>query len=768
MQSLGHKDYEPTRPYAESHQSQEQLEEGHYADYRSEEGQSEHGQIAEEQYQNEGLDESLDVLPAGLTAAPEVYSPMSHGASRVRSMITNRPFMLEEPVSPVAQHRGATMRRGSQVTFSTQAEPLGDTVVTQAPGQQEEPLYHDWSQPAQSFTVATVEPAAAAPAAEATLAGEAGQDAEAMGKTGKRPMSDKGTVKAPKTGAMSKLTGSLFRRSGKRTAETQTTEYVEEETQTSDQPEPPTEADSQQLVPAEEHAELGQELSFGDALKVQPAPPSNVHYGGLMLSDLMEAHGPLAMTAMSSPTHTTAFVLPAEETSPAQLAGLADPSDQDLHAQALTQHKPDTGSDQLALHGLPGAADMMTFQVDGQIKLGLRPRQLTFSASAQPPPQLWPQPQDDSQAFPTAAGTPFSGSIQGAPDLLPHAGQGLSPVPLLQPTGGSPASSTATAAAPEGMQTEQLADSLQHHSSGLSTAVTVAPLSRQASIQADGALPESPGGQALTDVAPSLSWPGAATAEAVPSRQNSAGPMPPSRQPSAVVQPPSRQPSAVVQAPSRQGSRMPPPLSKQASDVAPAQPVAPLPLSRQHSGSSARVASAEPHQAAASSPRQGLEQAWAALLPSLLAEANKQQQTDSSVVVLSGADQHAAPRQPGTDAPAQSVGDILKMWAPLPKAMTGAGLVLSLLCFVSTGGMQQLHGFACTGGSAGLTATVPCHTFMPCLLECQLALSISMSAADHLFTQNITSNHMFVLCRKYRILLLTKLLSALLNCGYVA
>ncbi len=674
--------------YTDALPGQGQYEAGQYADYHSEEGQSEEGQYGEGHFEDTGLDQ-----PAGITSAPEVYSPMSCGAARVRSMITNRPFMLEDPVSPIAERRGATMRRGSQLTLTAPAESLGNSVVLQGPQQQEEPLYHDWSQPVQDPTATAAEPAAPAPMSEAELAAELAI-ADAMRKKGKKSNPD-----AVKTGAISKLTGSLFRRSGKKTAETQTTEYREEETQTSDQPEPSPEVMSQGLVTAAGHPELGQELSFGDALKAQTAPPIELHYGDLVLSDLLEAHGPLAMTAMSSPTHTSAFVLPSEQTSPAQLAGLADVSDQDLPAQIMTQHSSEPLLQPPALTGLPAeaapatAGEMMTFQVDGQIKLGLRPRQLTFSASAQPPPQLWLQSQDGSQAL--------VGSQSTAP-ALPHAEQ---------PAGTSTHSSGATASGhlPDGVAASQSSDRslqsalpgsaslmLQPQMSSVATAAPLAaPVSRQPSIQADDMTTavDTQCGQELTTVAPSLSWPGPATAAAAPSRQNSAAAPLLSRQPSAAMQPPSRQLSAAVQPPSRQASAAVPPPSRQPSAVgqppsrqtsAVAAPHSrqssglPLPLSKQSSAvvpppptvSRQPSTSAEPHQAAEPSPRQGLEQVWAALLPSLLAEANRQGGDATAAVPAAARLLAGSQTRADAAAPVQTVGDILKMWAPLPKAMT--------------------------------------------------------------------------------------------------
>ena len=682
--------------YTDALPGQGQYEAGQYADYHSEEGQSEEGPYGEGYFEDTGLDQSLDVLPAGITSAPEVYSPMSCGAARVRSMITNRPFMLEEPVSPVAERRGATMRRGSQLTLTAPAESLGNSVVLQGPQQQEEVLYHDWSQPVQDLSATAAEPAAPAPMSEAELAAELAI-ADAMRKKGKKSNPD-----AVKTGAISKLTGSLFRRSGKKTAETQTTEYQEEETQTSDQPEPPTEVVSQQLPTAAGHPELGQELSFGDALKAQTALPAELHYGDLVLSDLLEAHGPLAMTAISSPTHTSAFVLPSEQTSPAQLAGLADVPDQDLSSQIMTQHSSEPvlqapALTELLAEAAPAAAgDMMTFQVDGQIKLGLRPRQLTFSASAQPQPQLWLQSQAGSQALEQS---PFAAPQSAAP--LPGAEQ---------PAGASIHSSGATTsghlldgvAASESfdrsLQSAQPGSAslmLQPQVSSVATAAPVAaPVSRQPSIQANGmsTAVETQCGQELTTVAPSLSWQGPATAAAAPSRQNSAPAPLLSRQPSVARQLPSRQLSAAVQLPSRQTSAAVPPLSRQPSAVGqpPSRQTSAVaaPHSRQSSGmplpvskqSSAVIAppptlsrqpstSAEPHQAAGPSPRQGLEQAWAALLPSLLAEANRQHGDAAAAVPAAARLPAGSQSRADAAAPVQTVGDILKMWAPLPKAM---------------------------------------------------------------------------------------------------
>lgn len=217
-----------------------------YADYRSEDGLSEAEYYSKGYANTEGLDQSLDVLPAGITTNTEVYSPMSHGANRVTSMITNRPFLLEEPVSPVAERLGHELRLGTQVTFSNQAMTDSSTIMQMPPASQQEPLYHDWSQPS---AAATAEAAAAAEAEAAAAADAAAQaEYEAQQAAVRKPLSDPNTVRAPKAGPMTRLADSLFRRSGKRTIETQTTECREEETQTSDPAE--SQAGAQQMVMA--------------------------------------------------------------------------------------------------------------------------------------------------------------------------------------------------------------------------------------------------------------------------------------------------------------------------------------------------------------------------------------------------------------------------------------------------------------------------------------------------------------------------------------
>ena len=589
--SDGFEDEQADEQQDEAYLGQDQYEEGQYADYHSEEG---HSDEVNELAQQPGLDESLDVLPAGLASAPEVYSPMSHGATRVRSMITNRPFMLEEPMSPVAQRLGATMRPGSHVTFTSQS--LGDSVVMQT---QEQPLYRDWSQPAQSFSAAAATEAAAVPVSEAAAvpvseaaavpvseaaavpvsevvpALETGQETQALSATGRKPLSDPGTVKAPKTGAMSKLTGSLFRRSGKRTVETQTTEYREEETQTSDEPELAPEVDSQQLVPGAGHPELGQELSFGDALKAPSASPgTDTSHGHHLMSDLIESHGPLG-------------------------AGLIDTKEVGVPSQAVTQHAAEAAAQQLTLADMP-ATNMTTFQVHGHINLGLRPRQLTFSASAQPQQQqqLWPQSSGDAQTISAESLSAHLDHVssQALPGLQSIDGHERSVVPLLQVPGESSLRSTDAPSAVDATTMPNPTDS-----TGVND---IKP------------------GQGFSDVAPSLSWPGPATAVAVPSNRPNLAMSPPiSRQPSAVVRAPSRQPSAMVRAPSRQPSAVVPAPSRQPSAV----PAA-----------------------------------------ALLAEAN-QQHSDTSTAAPTADPSSRVSQEHHTRPPLQSVGDILTMWAPLPK-----------------------------------------------------------------------------------------------------
>ena len=460
------------------------------------------------------------------------------------------------------------------------------------------------------------------------------------------------------------------------------------------------------------HPELGQELSFGDALKAHASPGSHHHASsssGVLLSDLIEEHGPLAATAMASPTHTSTFVLPPTQTSPAQLAGLAAESTSNPSSYTWsTNQLTDSAAQPLALTnaaasaGIP-AGDLMTFQIDGQIKLGLRPRQLTFSGSAQQQPQLGPQLHAGAGLLPTA---------EHPPALLPHAGHAeLSPVPLLPSHAASDASKvftdTAAADAPAEADPQQLelaqqaapatGSPHQQGSFGLSsqpvTVVTETEATREAA--------ESQTGQQLSAVAPSLSWPQApfrqSSALPAPASRQSSGlppPLPVSRQNSgmpplpAVVTVPSRQASAVATAPvqqqsgalsrqpsqqqsislSRQASIAPHTASRQGSGM-------PLPLSRQPSApteAAGRSTEAEePGQAVPKGPGLGLEQAWADLLPSLLAEASRQH-SSGSAVLPSAAVLPATLQPPAASTNPQTVQDVLDMWAPVTKPM-GAG-----------------------------------------------------------------------------------------------
>ena len=320
------------------------------------------------------VDESLDVLPQGISAAPEVYSPMSHGATRVRSMITNRPFMLEDPVSPVAQRLGATMHRNSQVTFSDPDVVQNSMAVAHVPSQSQEQLHHDWWESAAPLPDQTL-PApeqAVDPVAETAAEAEAAAvvvDASAEDQAN-LTMSRQGTFKRP-PGKLGKLANGLFRRSTKRTAETQTTETKEDETQTVDDPEAEAAAQAQAqavMNQSQSQPQLGGELSFGDALKTQTAPaPAQTSPGqaGVLLSDLIEEHGPLAMNAMSSPVHTSPLARPLEQHSPAQLAGCGQAQHSHPDNQALFVAQPAEELQQAGFlpNMMSANGNEMTFQV---------------------------------------------------------------------------------------------------------------------------------------------------------------------------------------------------------------------------------------------------------------------------------------------------------------------------------------------------------------------------------------------------------------------
>lgn len=246
-------------------------------------------------------------------------------------------------------------------------------------------------------------------------------------------------------------------------------------------------------------------------------------------------------------------------------------------------------------------------------------------------------------------------------------------------------------------------------------------------LQQGAAAAAADSGQQLTDSPPSLAWPGGAASTCEPDRQQSLSASVPSRQASATMPPvstqasavapllsrqpsagapvlsqqaaaevlptPSRQTSAVAQVPSRQQSAVASALIKQGSAVVPLPSrqgsATVTPPTRQPSAMPVEHATSMPDQAAANSPSQGLEQAWAALLPSLLAESNKRQAgsgaahtlpTDLADVLLpvhGQRQQHDVQQQQdpalqrngsghgGHAMP--SVQDILQTWAPVPK-----------------------------------------------------------------------------------------------------
>lgn len=476
------------------------------------------------------------------------------------------------------------------------------------------------------------------------------------------------------------------------------------------------------------HSSLGQELSFGDALRAQASPETHHHSSGgqgTLLSDLIEEHGPLAASAMSSPTHTTTFILPAQQTSPAQLAGLAtDTSHDPVRLESLPWHLNAPAPQQLAWPATDSAVaagtaagDLMTFQVDGQLKLGLRPRQLTFSGSAQQPPQLAPQLWARSHTLPAPAMVTLAAPPQAAADTPLGAGHPeLSPVPLLASRAASNASNAFTEAATV-LQAALSEPVMAHHSEQTSAAAgnlqqqgSLMPAnqpSQQASVavsEAMGEAEQSQTGQQLTAVAPSLSWTAAPLAPSLSSQHSEAPPPPPAGQPSAVAKGPVRQTSAVAAAaaPSRHNSgalsrknsqRQPVPQSRQATG-APHQSI-----SRQ--GSAVQVALSRQASAAAEAVQRsaradelgtgpvggpgGLEQAWAALLPSLLAEAAKQH-TAGELAVLPPALQQPS----GTDAKQQTVEDIFRLWAPIVRP-AAAGIV----CYEIGQVAQLAHLHAC-------------------------------------------------------------------------
>lgn len=461
------------------------------------------------------------------------------------------------------------------------------------------------------------------------------------------------------------------------------------------------------------HSVLGQELSFGDALKAQPSPESHHHSGGgrvMMLSDLIGEHGPLAASAMSSPTHTTTFILPAQQTSPAQLAGLVTTDNSQDPVSLPPQLLHDSASQQAAWAATDAAAvaagiaagDLMTFQVDGQIKLGLRPRQLTFSASAQQPPQLGPQLWGGNQALPATLAAPPQATADGPLNAGPSE---LSPVPLLASPAASDAGNVSTdLAAPDATIPQgALSEPDRAHQGEQTTAagnpqqqdslMAAEPPTQQASVavtEAMGEAAEPQTGQQLTTVAPSLSWPAAPSTGGLSRQQSARMPPPPARQPSAVAREPSAVPAAAV--PSRQNSST---LSRQNSQQQPLPVSSQAPRSHQSAsreGSTVQLSlSRQASEAAGHSARaeelgagpeggsgRGLEQAWAALLPSLLAEASKQHSGGDVAVPPSALLPAMLQQQGSTDAKQPAVGDILKLWAPVARP-AAAGIICRVM-----------------------------------------------------------------------------------------
>ena len=460
----------------------------------------------------------------------------------------------------------------------------------------------------------------------------------------------------------------------------------------------------------------------------------------MMLSDLLEEHGPLAATAMSSPTHTSTFTLPPQQTSPAQLAGLAPDTAQNAISYTQPLHDGINGladqqqalTDMSAATGI-AAGDLMTFQVDGQIKLGLWPRQLTFSGSAQPqqlPPQLRPQLSGSIPSLPVA---------DPAPRLLPHAGHAeLSPVPLLPSAAASTALPDPAAAEASVWPGSRQFDSLQQADSTGSAlqqqGLNVPPDTATAAAdrpEAAGNGTDSQPDQQLTNVAPSLSWP------AAPSTQTSGLPLPASRQASGLLPPAShqesntllppalQQPAPPVEAPSQEAAGAPAAPSGRQSGALSRQASRQLPvlLSRQGSGTmlplsrqgsvaalpaERTVRAGELQQNAGNSPGQGLEQAWAALLPSLLAQVPKQHSSVPTVLPAVVA-APAVLQHPEAAAQPPTVADILQKWAPVIQQMPSGKTHLieitmntfhdSALSASSTC-LQQVLGSAQPGGKA--------------------------------------------------------------------
>lgn len=305
----------------------------------------------------------------------------------------------------------------------------------------------------------------------------------------------------------------------------------------------------------------------------------------------------------------------------------------------------------------------------------MRPRQLTFTASAQPaaissntttllahPPAAAAQP---SAQPPLLMPASLPMQQQTALAAVPEPVHGLdhSDSPAQANAAAAPASVNLTAAESVPRQTSQaFADTLAAQQDAISQVAGVVEQQQgawhealsapgvalqqaaggsgqlpSADVPASGQLPlaavpasEQPPSAALavsghvSDSPPSLAWPGAAATAPAPDRQQSLSAAPPARQASGAVPPLSRKVSAVAQLPSRQPSAVASTVTRQGSLSAPApsrQPSITLrPPSRQ--GSAAPVTPTSlPDQAVGTSPNQGLEQP---LLPTLLAESTRQ------------------------------------------------------------------------------------------------------------------------------------------------
>ena len=368
-----------------------------------------------------------------------------------------------------------------------------------------------------------------------------------------------------------------------------------------------------------------------------------------------------------------------------------------------------------ATHHCPSSANQCCcMQVDGQVRLGLRPRQLTFTASTQPAVNnssntsvllthsplaaVQPSPQPPSLM---PASRPMQ--QQAAPAVAPHSAHGLhhSDSTAQASAADAPARVALTAAqslpsktshpladvfAAQQGAAEQATGPLGQQQGAWQEALSAPGAALQQAADFPGRLPsaDAPASGQLSDSPPSLAWPGAAATAGDPHRQQSLPAAPPSRHTSGAVPLPSRQPSAVASTVIKQRSVLAPGPSRQAS-------MALRPPSRQDSAAHVTHPHPVPDQAAVNSRDQGLEQAWAALLPTLLAQSTRQHNcltpaqpsdatpavsldvTDTHLPVQAGSQQQEAAQQRQHEQRiVPSVQDILQMWAPLPKpASTG-------------------------------------------------------------------------------------------------